>query len=159
MQTTFFDEANNEATASTVVAGETLTLSSIKIKANEDNAGFNLKAICVELGANVTTTSIDDIEIDGLEPMTEPERLESTVDKCWQLPSSKLVIDFKSYSTGEVRITADSSDNPQEKLQFYALDEGKFVTSEQTLGTGVENDAISPVDVAVSDIAFNYTIN
>lgn len=137
----------------TMGADEVLALDDISLKINTNNAAFNLGAVCFD---TITDSNISNIDVNGLTKITVPERIDNTVDYCYEAPE-QLLTEWETFKTGNIEITADS-DNPAENVTVYVIDKAPYIKIDQTLGFGYETDETSPSDVGLADITDTLVI-
>lgn len=143
----------------TLGAGQTDSFDKIYLQEDTANKVFRLKMICMDVPAN---SNISDVSINEMTEVSVPSRLRrgsNNYDYCFQLGSYKQLDEFADWSSGAVSFTADGSNNPGvESVSVAIIDESLFIGKDQTIKSGVENEASPPANVGQTDTTFTVNI-
>ena len=128
----------------------------IKIENKDTDSLFRLKMIGFDLNAN---TNISKVEIKGWKSVDKPARLRTVLDYAFVLDSAVDLAEYEKVNTGNVVFTGDGDGcagvGAREAFTVYFIDESDYKSgTDNTIQTGVEDDAPSPADVGRGD----YTI-
>jgi len=159
----YFDDEDGITGTSDTVGNLTLSgsasgsIDEIKYKNNDDDDVYFVKGICFDTVAqtNISTISMTDSKWTSAD---EPQRLKSTCDYFFELSSAVKLMDYETFKTGSIEITADS-DNPAETITGYFVDENYFQSTDLTLKVGYELDSSAHTDVGMADDSFTIAIH
>jgi len=140
-------------------ASETDAFDKFVIENNDTDSSFNMYALGFDTEVQ---TNISDIVVDGMNEGNEPQRLKSALDYIFVLSSPVRLDEFESWSSGPVKVTANSNGcrTVGETVTVYVIDKAQYksvetVTSGQIL-SGMEDDAATETDVGASDFTVTF---
>lgn len=122
---------------------------------SQSNAGeaFNLKEICFQSNESTSSTNISFIKIEGLSSPASTESRKAQ-QYCAELPEAQMIRQFAEYISPTVRIKGSTGCAGHEELITVTwIDQQHYVSNDNTIKTGTQNDASPPADIGETDAA------
>ncbi len=157
----FFDE-NGDVISDPVGTGVTVGSSNyiftgIRVKNTDDKSLWKTHLIGFDYAEN---TNISQVKVSGLTRFTESVRKSGAKSvEDWYLLDENLNDDKVSVKTGEVTIVTNGEDIASETVTVYVMDKAPYLTKENVLAFGFEDEANNPTDVGIADKTQAITLN